>query len=139
MRPGASSSVRSTATVAIRSGAPMASANSASRCSLRPVATTPMPISESLVAQPKPIPPVAPVTIAICMSSVRLGQGRLDLVLEHLAGVISRELFPDHHLLGRFECGDPLGLQETAQARDVRTQLTGGHDDGTSALAGTNI
>jgi hypothetical protein len=76
----------------------MAAANSVSRCSLRPVASTAIPISASLVAHPKPIPPVAPVTIATCISSVRLHKGRLDLVFEHLAGVISRELFPDNHL-----------------------------------------
>src|SRR5271156_1656495 len=136
MRRGASSSVRSTATGAIRSEAPMAAANSASRSSLRPVASTAIPISASLVAQPKPIPPVAPVTIATCMSSVRLPQGRLDLVFEHLAGVISRELLPDNHLFRRFECGDPVCLQETAQAFDVGPRLICRHDDSTSTLPG---
>ena len=60
-------------------------------------------------------------------------------MLEHLAGVVSRESLPDNHLLRRFECGDPLVLQETAQARDVGPRLIRGHDHGTRTLPGAGI
>ncbi len=85
IRFGASSSVRSTARPAIRSESSTALANSASLASLRPVASTAMPISASLIAQPKPIPPLAPVTIATRISLNRLHQRRLDLMLQYLS------------------------------------------------------
>jgi len=82
------------------------STSSASLSAFRPVASTAMPISASFVAQPKPIPPLAPVTIATCISLVRFHQRRLDLVLEYFARVVFREDIPKNHLLGRFELGN---------------------------------
>src|SRR5437764_8718217 len=98
-----------------------------------------MPIPASLVAHPNPIPPVAPVTIATCMSSIHRCQGCLDLVFEHFAGVVSRQSLPDDHLLGRFEDSDSVGLQKDAEAVDVGVLLIVGHDDSAGSLAGARV
>src|SRR3546814_13724289 len=72
MRCGASSSVTSTASVSMRSGLPIAFSRAASLFASRPTPSTAMPASANLTAVPKPMPLLAPVMIATCMSPLRL-------------------------------------------------------------------
>src|SRR6185312_12334271 len=68
MRLGASCWVKSTARVAIRTGSPTALSRAASLFGSLPAPTTAMPIRASWVTQPKPMPLLALVTMATCMS-----------------------------------------------------------------------
>src|ERR1700722_18848253 len=156
IRCGASSSVRSTASVAMRSPPPaprssppspspsrspslIACSKPASLLSSRPVPTIAMPMAASLVAHPKPIPLLAPVTIATCMSRIHLRQRRPDLMLQHLAGVVLRQRAPDLHSLGDFELGDPMAHQQLAEAGQVWRRQIGSHDDSAGAFAGALV
>src|SRR5262249_50915811 len=139
MRLGPSSEVKSTASVATRSGSPMAFSRSLSRLSSRPVPSTAMPISASLVAHPKPMPLLAPVTIAICMSFTRLRQRRPDLMFQQFSRVVLGQAFGDNHLLRHFELGNAVFGQECAQALDVGAWGGFGDDDGACALSGAGI
>src|SRR4051812_32857835 len=118
IRAGASSEIRSTAMVATRSGSPIVFAKSASLSSSRPVPMTAIPISASLVAQAKPMPLLAPVTIATCIS-FRFRQFRPDLMFEDLARVVFGQAFGDHHLLGCLELRDAAVGEKVANALDV--------------------
>src|SRR5271165_322515 len=139
IRLGASSSVRLTASVATRSGSSIAFFNSESLPSSRPVPNTAMPRSASLLAQPKPMPPLAPVTIATCISPVCLRKRCSYLMLEYLPRVVSGQLLPDHNLFRHFERGNTAVLQKAAQVRDVRTGQGGGNDGGARPFPGAGI
>src|SRR5215469_1294705 len=117
MRRGASSWVRSTASVATRSGSLTDFSSSASPSLSRPVPTTAIPISASLVAHPKPMPLLAPVTIATCISPIHPCQRRSDLMLEYLPCVVLRQRIPNDHLFWRLEFRDTLALEQRKQAR----------------------
>src|SRR6185437_389281 len=138
MRRGASSPVRSTASVATRSGSPTVLSSSASRPSSRPMPTTAMPASASFVAHPKPMPLLAPVTIATCISPI-LHQRRADLMLEYLARVVLRQGIPDDNPFRGLEFGDALAHQEREQARDVRALRTRGNDHRAGAFSGALV
>src|SRR5271166_615073 len=135
----ASSWVKSTASVATRSGSLIAFSSSASRSWSRPVPTTAMPISASFVAHPKPIPLLAPVTIATCISPIHLCQRRSDLMFEYLPCVVLRQRIPNDDLFWRLEFRDTLALQQRKQACDVRPRRTRGHDHRTSPLSGALV
>src|SRR4051812_6570008 len=138
MRAGASSAVKSTAMVATRSASPMSLARSASLSSSRPTPRTAMPISASLVAHPKPIPLLAPVTIATCMS-IHLRQFRPDLMLEYLARVVAGQAFGNDDLFGRLELRDTVVGKKVAEALDIGAGGGLGHDDGTRPLTGSGV
>ena len=60
-------------------------------------------------------------------------------MLEHFAGVISRQRLPNSHLLWRFEDGDTPRLQEVTKTRHVGLRFVGGDDDGAGPLTGAGI
>src|ERR1700743_3083672 len=139
IRLGASSSRRSATCVATRPGSPTACASSVSLPSLRPVASTAMPCSASFVAQPNPIPPLAPVTIASSMSLAFLHQRRLNLMLQDLSRIVFRQDVPDDDLLRNFEPRDAFLLEEAAQAREVGPGCGAGDHDGAGPLSGAVV
>src|ERR1700757_2004780 len=138
MRRGASSRVRSTATVATRAGSSMDFCNSASRSSSRPVPRMAIPISASFFAHPKPMPLVAPVTIATCISPI-LCQYRSDLMFEDLARIVLGQRIPDDHLFRDLELRDALALQQREQACDIGPRLARGHDHRTRPFSGSIV
>src|SRR6516164_1117606 len=119
IRRGASSQVRSTANVATRAGSSMDLSSSASRSSSRPVPRMAIPISASLLAHPKPMPLVAPVTIATCISPIHVCQYRSDLMFEDLARVVLGQRIPDDYLFWGLEFRDALALQQPEQVGDI--------------------
>src|SRR5690349_2113454 len=139
IRCGASSAVRSTARVATRSSSLISCRSSASLPSSRPVPSTAIPASASLVAHPKPMPLLAPVTIATCISHIHFRQPRPDLMLQHLARVILRQGIPDLHSFRNFELGHAFAHQQLAYTVEVRRRLVGGHNDRARAFAGALV
>src|ERR1700727_1700160 len=122
--------------VATRAGSPTAFSSSVSRFSSRPAPTIAMPIPASFFAHPKPMPLLAPVTTATCISPIHLCQHRSDPMLEYLACVVLGQRIPNGHLFWRLEFRDALALQQREQAGDVRRRPTLGHNDRTRPLPG---
>src|SRR5688500_9449515 len=97
----------------------MACSSSASRSRSRPAPSTAMPASASLTAQLKPIPLLAPVTIATCMSVDPLRQRRPDLVFEDFPGIVLGQSVPDDHPLRGFERGQAVRIEQIPQIVDT--------------------